>query len=94
MSFPDPHHPWDPPASETRRIPWRDLDLPPGHPGSRQRIESILGQKPRHWLDYWAGRWPNMEGGPSTFVPSALTDDQLREVNALTHVENELIDEA
>ena len=25
MSFPDPHHPWDPPASEARRINWRDL---------------------------------------------------------------------
>jgi arylsulfatase A-like enzyme len=29
-----------------------------------------------------------------TFVPAALTDDQIREVNALVHVENELIDEA
>jgi len=94
MSFPDPHHPWDPPASEARRIPWKELELPPGHPGSREKIEAILGQKPRHWLDYFTGRWPNMEGGPSTFVPATLTDDQLREVNALTHVENELIDEA
>ena len=34
MSFPDPHHPWDPPASELHRVPWQDLDLPPGHPGS------------------------------------------------------------
>ena len=37
MSFPDPHHPWDPPAAETRRIKWRDLELPPGHPGSREK---------------------------------------------------------
>jgi arylsulfatase A-like enzyme len=29
-----------------------------------------------------------------TFVPKDLTHDQIREVNALTHVENELIDEA
>ena len=25
MSFPDPHHPWDPPEKEARRINWRDL---------------------------------------------------------------------
>ena len=40
MSFPDPHHPWDPPASEAQRVHWRDLDLPPGHPGSRRRRSS------------------------------------------------------
>jgi len=94
MSFPDPHHPWDPPASEARRINWRDLDLPPGYPGSREKIEKILAQKPRHWLEWYQGRFGNDEGGPGIFVPSKLTEDQIREVNALTHVENELIDEA
>ncbi|HZR82676.1 MAG TPA: sulfatase-like hydrolase/transferase [Candidatus Binatia bacterium] len=94
MSFPDPHHPWDPPASEARRIRWQDLDLPPGHPGSRDRIVEVLAQKPRHWLDWYEGCFANNEGGPMTFVPHRLTDDQIREVNALTHVENELVDEA
>ncbi len=94
MSFPDPHHPWDPPASERHRVPWRELDLPPGHPGSPERIVEILGQKPRHWLAWWEGRFPNLEGGPAAFVPSRLSHDQIREVNALVHVENELVDEA
>ncbi len=94
MSFPDPHHPWDPPASEARRIKWKDLDLPPGHPGSREKIEEILAQKPRHWLDWYQGRFRNQEGGPIAFVPCQMTDDQVREINALVHVENELIDEA
>ena len=31
---------------------------------------------------------------PPDFVPANLSADQLREINALTHVENELIDEA
>src|SRR4029077_5455399 len=39
-------------------------------------------------------RFDNMEGGPRHFVPCRMTDDQVREVNALTHVENELIDAA
>jgi arylsulfatase A-like enzyme len=94
MSFPDPHHPWDPPASEARRISWRDLDLPPGHPGSPEKIVEILSQKPRHWLDWYEGRFNNVEGGPNRFVPAKMTHDQVREVNALIHVENELIDEA
>ena len=94
MSFPDPHHPWDPPAAEARRINWRDLDLPPGHPGSDEKIRKILAQKPRHWLAWYEGKFRNNEGGPMTFVPSTLTHDQIREVNALTHIENELIDQA
>src|SRR5579863_7189023 len=38
MSFPDPHHPWNPPLSELKRVPWRDLDLPGGYPGTRDQI--------------------------------------------------------
>ena len=94
MSFPDPHHPWDPPASEARRVNWRDLDLPPGHPGADERIRQILAQKPHHWLAWYEGRFRNNEGGPMSFVPCALTHDQIREVNAMVHIENELIDEA
>jgi arylsulfatase A-like enzyme len=94
MSFPDPHHPWDPPQSEGRRINWRDLDLPAGYPGSRDKIEKILAQKPRHWLEWYQGRFRNPEGGPMSFVPCAMTEDQIREVNAMVHAENELIDQA
>ena len=94
MSFPDPHHPWDPPASQRRRVPWRELELPAGHPGSPERIVEILQRKPRHWLAWWEGRFPNLEGGPAAFVPARLTHDQIREVNAMVHVENELVDEA
>jgi arylsulfatase A-like enzyme len=94
MSFPDPHHPWDPPAAERKRVPWQDLDLPAAHPGSPDAIRDVLAQKPRHWLQWYEGTWNNVEGGPGRFVPSTLADDQVREVNALCHVMNELIDEA
>jgi len=94
LSFPDPHHPWDPPASEMRRVDWRDLDLPPGHPGSPDAIREVLAQKPAHWLKWWEGTFSNAEGGPMTFCPGTLTDDQIREINARAHVMNELIDEA
>ena len=94
MSFPDPHHPWDPPAGELGRADWRELDLAPGHPGSDDAIRKVLADKPEHWLRYWEGTWSNLEGGPGGFVPGRLTDDQLREINAKVHVMNELIDEA
>jgi arylsulfatase A-like enzyme len=54
----------------------------------------VLAGKPRHWLGYFDGTFTNVEGGPAGFVPATMTHDQVREVNALVHVENELIDEA
>lgn len=94
ISFPDPHHPWDPPASELGRVNWRDLDLPAGHPGSPEACRKILEGRPGHWLAFYDGSHPNLEGGPTDFTPALMTHDQVREVNAFTHVENELIDEA
>ncbi len=94
MSFPDPHHPWDPPASEVGRVDWRDLDLPAGYPGSADACREILARKPRHWLDWYEGRGNVNVEAPTAFVPAGVTPDQIREINALTHVENELIDEA
>ncbi|MEM8621644.1 MAG: sulfatase-like hydrolase/transferase [Actinomycetota bacterium] len=94
MSFPDPHHPWDPPRSERHRVNWRDLDLPPGHPGSAAKIRDILSAKPAHWLAWYDGRVPNIDAAPGNFVPANLTHNQMREILALIHIENELIDEA
>ncbi|HTW34532.1 MAG TPA: sulfatase-like hydrolase/transferase [Rhizomicrobium sp.] len=94
MSFPDPHHPWDPPESQIHRVNWRELDVPAGYPGSREKIEAILREKPRHWREWWSGERVTCFEAPPDFVPAALTTDQLREIDALTHVKNELIDEA
>lgn len=94
MSFPDPHHPWDPPASELGRCPWRELELPAGYPGSAEACAALLAGKPRHWLEWFRGSGPTNFEAPARFVPAQLTPDQIREVNALVHVENELIDEA
>jgi arylsulfatase A-like enzyme len=94
MSFPDPHHPWDPPASELGRVDWRELELPAAHPGSVDACREVLAAKPRHWLEWFDGAFDNREGGPTGFVPARMTHDQVREVNALVHIENELIDEA
>ena len=94
MSFPDPHHPWDIPASELHRINWRDVPLPRLYSENRSQLESWLNEKPLHWRGYFDGSlWTNLES-PREFVPADMTADQVREINAMTHIENELIDEA
>ena len=94
MSFPDPHHPWDPPESEMRRIDWRDVALPAGYPARRDERERLLDDKPRHWRLWYDGALVSNYEAPATWVPATLTADQVREVNARNAVEVELIDEA
>ena len=94
MSFPDPHHPWDVPASELERLDWRDVPLPALYRDTDEARRALLACKPRHWMGYYEGSlWTNLES-PRDFVPARLTPDQVREINAITHIENELIDEA
>jgi arylsulfatase A-like enzyme len=94
MSFPDPHHPWDPPESEIGRIDWREVPLPPGYPEDAAEREAILDAKPRHWRLWYDGVLVSNYEAPAAWVPATLTPDQVREVNARNAVECELIDEA
>jgi len=94
LSFPDPHHPWDPPASELSRCDWRELPLPAGYPGTPEKIRTVLARKPAHWLAYYDGTFANIEGAPMNFTPQQLSHDNIREINAKVHVMNELVDEA
>jgi arylsulfatase A-like enzyme len=94
MSFPDPHHPWDPPQSEVGRVDWRDVPLPDGYPETAAEREAILDAKPRHWRLWYDGTLVSNYEAPAKWVPATLTADQVREVNARNAVECELIDEA
>jgi arylsulfatase A-like enzyme len=94
MSFPDPHHPWDPPESETGRVDWRDVPLPAGYPEDAAEREALLDAKPRHWRLWYDGTLVSNYEAPAAWVPATLTADQVREVNARNAVEVELIDEA
>ncbi len=94
MSFPDPHHPWDPPASELGRVSWRDVDLPVGYIADPVERERVLDAKPAHWRAWYDGRLVSNYEAPLRWVPATLTADQVREVNARNAIECELIDEA
>jgi arylsulfatase A-like enzyme len=45
-------------------------------------------------LALWEGSFVNAEGGPGSYRPQTVTDDNIREINAMSHIMNELIDEA
>ncbi len=94
MSFPDPHHPWDPPSSELGRVNWRDLDLPEGYIANQSEREAVIDGKPRHWRQWYDGTLVTNYEAPAHWAPASLTADQVREVNALNAIEVELIDEA
>jgi len=94
MSFPDPHHPWDPPESEMGRVDWPDVPLPDGYPTAAAKRERILDAKPRHWRQWYDGTLVSNYEAPKHWVPATLTEDQIREINARNAVEVELIDEA
>jgi arylsulfatase A-like enzyme len=94
MSFPDPHHPWDPPKSELARVDWREVPLPANYPERASDREDLLDKKARHWRAWYDGRIVSNYEAPAKWVPASLTADQVREVNALNAVEVELIDEA
>jgi arylsulfatase A-like enzyme len=94
MSFPDPHHPWDPPKSELGRIDWRDVPLPEGYPQTPAEREAILDAKPRHWRAWYDGRLVSNYEAPADWVPATMTADHVREVNQRNAIECELIDEA
>ncbi len=94
MSFPDPHHPWDPPQSEVGRIDWRDVPLPAGYPETATEREALLDAKPRHWRLWYDGSLVSNFEAPAKWVPATMTADQVREINARNAVECELIDEA
>ena len=72
LSFPDPHHPWDPPQLELTRYNWRDLDLPPFYPGNRERCADppaqaeALARKLRR-------PWEFNFSVPPTFMPANMT---------------------
>ncbi len=55
MSFPDPHHPSDPPASERHRVDWRDVEVDELYGESNAQREAWLDAKPKHWKWWWTG---------------------------------------
>jgi arylsulfatase A-like enzyme len=54
----------------------------------------VLDDKPRHWRLWYDGTFVSNYEAPAKWVPKTLTADHVREINAMAHIENELIDGA
>jgi arylsulfatase A-like enzyme len=93
MSFDDPHHPFNPPAEYGRRYDWRDMPLPSARRATAGETAAELAAKPWQYGAFWRGEYGAHEGSLGGFVPAEFTDDQLREMIALTYGMIELIDD-
>ena len=93
VSFDDPHHPFNPPAEYGRRYDWRSMPLPAARIGTRDAIAAELAGKPWQYGAYWRGEYGSHEGSLGGFTLADFTDDQVREMTALTYGMVELIDD-
>ena len=85
MSFPDPHHPWDPPQSELHRCNWRDLDLP-ARPSRRRttRSSGCSRRSPRTGSRSGTVSGSTRRAAPARYRPQNVSADNIREINAMT----------
>ena len=60
----------------------------PREQGGRSNASSR--RSPRTGSRSWEGTFVNAEGGPGTYRPQNVSDDNIREINAMTHIMNEL----
>ena len=95
LSFPDPHHPYDPPHSERHRCDWRDLPYPEGFGHSDEERLKWLQDKPAH-MEWWYTheKWVSFEAMEDFVYQGNLNADNVREIRAMVEISNQLIDEA
>jgi len=95
MSFPDPHHPYDPPTSEKHSCDWKDLPYPDGFGNDDEERMKWLQDKPAH-MEWWYTheKWVSFEAMEDFTYQGNLTADNVREIRAKVYISNELIDEA
>ncbi len=95
MSFPDPHHPYDPPQSELPRCPWEDMPEPAGLGKDDQQRLEWLEDKPDHYKWWYTGeKFVSFECIQDFSYQGSLNVDNVRELRATINVKNSLIDDA
>ncbi len=95
VSFPDPHHPWDPPSSEDHRCNWKDVPYPEDYGKSDEERLEVLRRKPWHWEEWYTGeKFVSFEALQGYSYQKSLSSDNVREIRAKVAIKNELIDEA
>ena len=83
-SFPDPHHPFDPPGETLSKYPPETVDPPIGGPED-------LATRPEHYLRHFRGEWTR-GGLREAAHPEGIDDATTRLRRSATHAMNDLID--
>ena len=84
MSFPDPHHPWDPPAvGAAAASTGATCRCPPATPSPRPSASASSTPSPATGASGTTATLVSNYEAPTHWVPATLTADQVREVNAL-----------
>ncbi len=95
VSYPDPHHPFDPPAYFADRYDPENIPLPEVAPDERDKMPPYYGElypKGEGFRElYWAGR-QDMEAG-SMITTDDVSDDSMRKAIAYTYAMIEMIDQ-
>ena len=84
-SFPDPHHPFDPPQETAERFSMERLAPPAGGPED-------LETRPAHYARHFRGEWHRSGVTPKTTTPHGLGEAQARERIRNTYAMVSLID--
>jgi arylsulfatase A-like enzyme len=92
-SFPDPHHPYSPPAPYCDAYAPADVRLPTRRDARTDGSPDELRDKPPHYLDDYFGRIRTDGSGPHNRL-SELADDNVRETIALTYGMMALVDDS
>lgn len=85
-SFPDPHHPFNPPKEHAKRYPHDNVVDPVGGPED-------LATRPAHYWDHYCGLW-DRSGVRAEDEPIVVSTEQRNERIALTYAMVDLIDQS
>lgn len=85
-SFPDPHHPFDPPEETAARFPMEGLPSPIGGPED-------LETRPAHYRKHFRGEWHRTGVTPKHTTPDGLGEVQSKERIRNTYAMVSLIDQ-
>ena len=95
VSYPDPHHPFDPPKHYADRYDPEQMPLPEVSPDERARMPAYYGElypKGQGFRElYWAGRM-DMEAG-SMITTDEISDRSMQTAIAYTYAMIEMIDD-
>ena len=83
-SFPDPHHPFNPPSQVTKDYATQDVTMPTGE-------SSDLETRPEHYREHYRGEW-HRQGSMPAKHPKGISEEHTQEIIRNTYGMVDLVD--